>query len=110
MGGYEILLYEIASGLSTSNSIDVFTAVSQENIPPSHFRFVKVSPNYKFVNNKNIHNIIDSLRFNLHLRDHIEEINGYDLAIISTIPYYGYGNLMKKIKIKNGSIKNKVKI
>lgn len=104
IGGYEILLYRIAGGLSSNNIIDVFTAVPDKNTPSNNFRLVKVSPNYKFVNRKNVHNIHDSLKFNIHIRTYIKELNSYDLVILSTIPYYGYGSLLKKIKTHKISI------
>lgn len=104
LGGYEILLYQIATGLSSDHTIDVFTAVPDKKVPVTSFRLVKVSPDYKFVNRKNVHNISDSVKFNFHIKHHMKEINEYDVAILSTIPYYGYGSLLEGIKIHKISI------
>lgn len=98
IGGYEILLNKIASGLTTDETVNVYTAVKNENSSLSGFTIVKVSPYYKFVNRRNVHNVRDSVKFNFHLREYINEFNKYDLVILSSIPYYGYGSLLKRIK------------
>ena len=98
IGGYEILLNKIANGLSQDSTVNVYTAGENYDNDSAGFEVVKVSPHYKFVNKRNVHNIIDSVKFNYHLMKYINRLNTYDVVIISTIPYYGYGNLLRRIK------------
>ncbi|MGC8622192.1 MAG: glycosyltransferase family 4 protein, partial [Caldisphaera sp.] len=66
--------------------------------------FIKISEHYKYVNSKDVHNIMDGLRFLNNLRKNIEEFNENDVIIMNTIPYFGYGRILRKIKTKKISI------
>lgn len=104
IGGYEYLLYHLVKGLSVNYNVNVFTSIPNNQWDKKQDQIIKVSPGYKFVNKKNVHNVLDSVRYNLHLKNYTAELNNYDLVILSTIPYFLYGKLLKKITTRRISI------
>lgn len=104
IGGYEYLLYHLFKGLSVNYNVNILTSIPDNQRIKEQDKIIKVCPGYKFVNKKNVHNVMDSIRYNLHLRNYIEELNRYDLVILSTIPYFLYGRLLKKITTRRVSI------
>lgn len=103
-GGYEYLIYNLAQKMSEHHEVTIFTSMNEDFIHINKVEYVGIAKKYRYVNSNGSHNLRDSIRFVISLYKNLDKLEHYDIVIINTIPYFLYGFLMKKIKIKKISI------
>ncbi|MEM3845281.1 MAG: glycosyltransferase family 4 protein, partial [Candidatus Parvarchaeota archaeon] len=103
-GGYEYLLYNLSQKLSERMEISIFTSMDEEVKMIGKVRYVKICRRLSYTNMKGNHGILDSLIFLFSVRKNVEKLNQYDVVIMNTIPYLGYGWVMSKMKARKISI------
>ena len=104
LGGYEYLFYNLSVRLPAPFEVSVYTSMDVAEKTVGNARYFRISKKYKYTNSKGNHRILDSLKFLMNLRRSVEELGEYDIVIMNTIPYLGYGWVLSKMKSKRIAI------
>lgn len=97
-GGYETSIYNVAMKLAKYFDITVFTSLDSRVREINNVKYLRVAPRRKYVNSKNVHNLKDAILFYLNLKFSIKLLNQCDLLFVNTIPYLGYGSVIRTLK------------
>lgn len=104
IGGYELLIYNLAANLSRSHSVTIFTSMDEPYKVIGGIQYKKISEKLGYVDSKGIHNVRDSLTFGIRALRNVEKLNSYDLVVLNTIPYVFLGYMLSKVRTKKISI------
>ena len=99
-GGYERSIYNIAVRLTKKYDVKIFTSIDCKKIEVKQVEYIQIARNRSYINSKNIHNIKDAILFDKDLIQNINLFEGCDILFFNTIPYLGYGLIMKYLKNK----------
>ena len=103
-GGYEYLIYGISQELSKYYDVSIFTSLNENYKKVGNVKYYRISKTYKYTNSKGIHNFKDSVKFVFKLLLNKKKLIDFDIIILNTIPYFYFGRVLKKLKVKNISI------
>ncbi|MCW6158000.1 MAG: glycosyltransferase family 4 protein [Thermoplasmatales archaeon] len=103
-GGYEYLIYNLATKFSRDWDVTVYSSMDDSEAEIGGAKFKKISNCYRYTNSKGNHNVYGAVRFLLNLRKNIETFNENDIIIMNSIPYLGYGNILRKLKVRRISL------
>ena len=103
-GGYEYLIYGISQELSKYYDVSIFTSLNENYKKVGNVKYYRISKTYKYTNSKGIHNFKDSVKFVFKLLLNKKKLIDFDIIILNTIPYFYFGRVLNKLKVKNISI------
>ena len=103
-GGYEYLIYGISQELSKYYDVSIFTSLNENYKKVGNVKYYRISKTYKYTNSKGIHNFKDSVKFVFKLLLNKKKLINFDIIILNTIPYFYFGRILSKLKVKNISI------
>lgn len=116
-GGYERAFYEIAKLLSLENEVVLFTTentqVSNDEsgvldfLKPGRGKGIslhKIAENQTYSSNSGVHTSIGALKYYFFMRLVLKHIRLFDVVILNTIPYFGIGNLSRRLMKTNGAV------
>ena len=96
-GGYEYLIYNLATRLSHNWDVSVYTSMDDNEMELNGATFKRISKRYRYTNSTGNHNIYDAIRFLINLRKSAEIFDSNDIVMMNSIPYLGYGNFLHRI-------------
>ena len=104
-GGYEISIYNIATRLAIKYDVTIFTSMDSNVMEINKIKYLKIANIRAYINSKNIHSIKDAILFDKDLICNIELLDKCNVLFINTIPYLGYGLVMKYAKRKYPNVR-----
>lgn len=103
-GGYEYLVYALSRELSKYHDVSIFTSLNENYKKIGNVKYYRISATYKYTNSKGTHNYKDSVKFVFKLLLNKKKFISFDIIILNTIPYFYFGRILNKLKVKNISI------
>lgn len=103
-GGYEYLIYNLATRLSGKWDVSVYTSMDDDEKELGGAVFKKISKRHRYTNFKGNHNLPDAIRFLLSLKENVKIFNKNDIIVMNSIPYLGYGNILSRINARRISL------
>ena len=103
-GGYEYLVYNLATRLPRNWDVNVYTSMDESEVALGGAKFKKISKRYRYTNSKGSHNVYDAVRFLVNVRKNIDTLNENDVIIMNSIPYLWYGNILRNINARKISL------
>ena len=98
LGGYETLMHNMITRLGTGYQIDVYTSMDEELVTSGSVRYIKIAEKHRYTNAHGQHSLLGSVTFLLSTVRNIRKLDGYDYVILETIPYFGLGFILSRIK------------